>query len=160
VAVSPDKNEDFRPVTVRAARPGDYQTIVGVVDNWWGRPVTSSLPRLFLEHFWNTSLVVEDEQGLAGFLVGFISPSEPQVAYIHFVGVRPDLRKSGLGRRLYGEFAHRIQAEGCSELRAITAPANGGSIRFHERLGFVASEPLADYNGPGNLMVTFRRQLQ
>jgi ribosomal protein S18 acetylase RimI-like enzyme len=145
---------------VRVARPGDYDSIVAVVDDWWGRPVSRSLPRLFLEHFWPTSRVAEDPRGLAGFLVGFVSPAQPQCGYVHFAGVRPDRRTSGLARRLYDEFAVQASAQGCTELRAITAPGNAGSIRFHHRLGFEVSEPVADYNGTGRPMVAFRRRLE
>ena len=36
--------------------------------------------------------------------VGFMSQSRPAEAYIHFVGVHPDERGHGLGRRLYEHF--------------------------------------------------------
>lgn len=64
------------PVDVHVASPNDYDRIVAVVDDWWGRPVVAGLPRLFLDHFWNTSRVAEDEQGLAAFLVAFMSPAQ------------------------------------------------------------------------------------
>ena len=146
-------------LSARVARPEDYEAIVAVVDAWWGRPISSSLPRLFLDHFWSTSRVAEDRQGLAGFLIAFFSPSEPQLAYVHFVGVRPDCRRSGLARQFYEEFADRARQQGRTELQAITAPGNTDSIRFHQGLGFTACEPMADYNGPGRPMVTFRRPL-
>jgi GNAT superfamily N-acetyltransferase len=138
----------------RVARPQDYDRIVAVVDDWWGRPVRASLPRLFLDHFWATSRVAEDEYGLAGFLVAFVSPSQPELAYLHFVGVRPDHRRSGLGRALYGEFLAYASSVGCREACAVTAPGNEGSIRFHQRLGFDVSAPIFDYNGAGWAMVT------
>lgn len=144
---------------VRVASPDDYDQIIAVVDDWWGRPVASALPRLFLDHFWNTSRVAEDHRGLAGFLVAFMSPAQPHVAYIHFVGVRPDLRRTALARAFYEEFTRHARQHGGRELRAITAPGNSGSIRFHERLGFAVSEVAADHNGPGRAMVTFRRDL-
>jgi ribosomal protein S18 acetylase RimI-like enzyme/predicted enzyme related to lactoylglutathione lyase len=144
---------------VRAARPHDYDAIMAVVDDWWGRPVSRSLPRLFLDQFWSTSLVAHDTQGLAGFLVAFVSPGQPRCGYVHFAGVRPDLRRSGLARRLYEEFAKEAGGRGCSELRAITAPGNAGSIRFHRSLGFEVTNPLPDYNGAGRPMVTFSRRI-
>jgi GNAT superfamily N-acetyltransferase len=144
---------------VRVASPQDYGRIVEVVDDWWGRPVSRSLPRLFLDHFWSTSLVAEDEEGLAGFLVAFVSPSQPRCGYVHFAGVRPDLRQGGLARRLYDGFADQAAGQGCTELRAITAPGNVGSISFHRSLGFEVSEPAADHNGPGRPMVSFWRRL-
>lgn len=58
-----------------------------VVVDWWGRPIVASLPRLFLDHFWSTSTVVDDDGRSVAFLVGFLSPSEPGQAYIHFVGI-------------------------------------------------------------------------
>jgi hypothetical protein len=42
-----------RPVNAyqpRSATPGDFDAIVGVVDDWWGRPMVEKLPRLFLDH--------------------------------------------------------------------------------------------------------------
>ncbi len=144
---------------VRTAHPGDYDHITAVVDGWWGRPVAPGLPRLFLDHFWNTSRVAEDQHGLAGFLIGFLSPAQPEVAYIHFVGVRPDLRRSGLARRFYEEFALCTRQHGARELRAITAPGNTASVRFHDRLGFDVSDVVADYNGSGHGMITFRYAL-
>ena len=144
---------------LRQARPDDHAAIVTVVDDWWGRPVSGLLPRLFLDHFWTTSLVAEDDRGLAGFLVGFISPGAPEVGYVHFLGVRPDLRGSGLGRRLYAAFADTATDAGCRELRAITSPANEPSIGFHRSLGFAVSPPVPDHDGPGRAMVVFRRRL-
>jgi ribosomal protein S18 acetylase RimI-like enzyme len=144
---------------VRTARPEDYDAIVEVVDDWWGRPVSRSLPRLFLDQFWSTSRIAEDAQGLAGFLVAFVSPESPRCGYVHFAGVRPDLRRSGLARRLYEDFAKQAAGQGCTRLLAITAPGNAGSIRFHRSLGFAVGEPAANYNGRDRPMVTFSRQL-
>jgi hypothetical protein len=42
---------------LRPARAADYDTIATVVDDWWGRPILSSLPRLFLDHFHRTSII-------------------------------------------------------------------------------------------------------
>jgi ribosomal protein S18 acetylase RimI-like enzyme len=144
---------------IRLARPEDYEHIVAVLDQWWGRPVAASLPRLFLDHFFSTSHIAEDEQGLAGFLVGFISPARPEIAYAHFIGVRPDQRDAGLARALYAQFGDHACRHGCSELWAITSPTNDASIRFHQRLGFTVSGPRANYNGPSTTMVTLRRKL-
>lgn len=43
--------------------------------------------------------------------------------------------------------------------RAVTAPGNHGSIRFHQRLGFDVSAPVPDYNGAGRSKVIFTRIL-
>ncbi len=95
-----------RPVTtaatIRRLRPSDYGTVIAVIDEWWGgRPMSDMLPRLFFEHFADTSFAADRAGTLTGFLVGFLSQSQPGEAYIHFVGVRPGQRGQGLGRRLY-----------------------------------------------------------
>ncbi|MDN3352912.1 GNAT family N-acetyltransferase [Actinomadura sp. DC4] len=68
-----------------------------------------------------TSIVAEDDAELTGFLVGFLSPSAEDAAYIHFVGVAPRFRGSGLGRQLYQRFFDMAQAGSRSTVRAITA---------------------------------------
>ncbi|GAA2860751.1 GNAT family N-acetyltransferase [Nonomuraea rubra] len=146
--------------TLRPATPADYDAIAAVVDAWWGRPISGALPRLFLDHFHRTSLVAEGAGGeLAGFLIGFLSPSLPDEAYIHFVGVAPDARKGGLARTMYERFFELARGDGRRVVKAITAPVNSGSIAFHGRMGFAVSEPVAGYHGPGTSLVTFSRPL-
>ncbi|WP_330461411.1 GNAT family N-acetyltransferase [Streptomyces sp. NBC_00820] len=141
---------------VRPAVPEDYDRIIAVADEWWERPISSVLPRLHLDHFHRTSLVAEDESGLAGFLVGLISPSAPDAAYIHFVGVAPRIRGTGLGRRLYHRFFELAAAEGRSRVGAVTSPQNRRSIAFHTAMGFTVTGPVPDYDGPGADRVVFQ----
>jgi ribosomal protein S18 acetylase RimI-like enzyme len=146
----------------RTARPEDYDAIATVVDDWWGRPILAVLPRLFLDHFHATSLIV-DGPGSGGpprgFLIGILSPSLPDEAYIHFVGVRPGERRTGLARSLYLDFFEMARQNGRRVVKAITGPVNAGSIAFHQRMGFTVTGPLADYNGPGHDHVVFERNL-
>jgi len=44
-------------------------------------------------------------------------------------------------------------------VRAVTAPGNEGSIRFHQRLGFDVSAPMPSYNGARQTKVIFTRSL-
>jgi ribosomal protein S18 acetylase RimI-like enzyme len=143
----------------RMARPADYDAIAAVVDAWWGRPVLPVLPRLFLDHFYRTSLVVDGPAGPLAFLVGILSPSDPDRAYIHFVGVSPAARQQGLARQLYEEFFALARAAGRRVVGAVTAPVNAGSIEFHRSLGFTVTGPVRDYNGPGRESMVFERSL-
>jgi GNAT superfamily N-acetyltransferase len=135
-------------VQIRLIRPRDYGPVISVIDDWWsGRHMADKLPRLFFEHFTDTSFAAEDNGELAGFLVGFISQSRPGEAYIHFVGVRPDERGRGLGRRLYEHFFAAARGRGCELVRSVTAPVNQGSIRFHRQMGFDIEPGDAEING-------------
>jgi ribosomal protein S18 acetylase RimI-like enzyme len=144
----------------RAARPDDYDTIVSLVDSWWGRPISGALQRVFLDHFYSSSLIAERvDGGLAGFLVGFPSPADDTRAYIHFVGVDPAARGSGLGRALYEAFFDAMRADGRTEVHAVTSPVNVDSIAFHRSLGFTVVGPVEGYDGPGADRVLFSRSL-
>ena len=126
------------PVAISPATAGDHERIVSVIDDWWGgRKMRGLLPSLFLEHFASTSLVADDDAGqLAGFLVGFVSQDDPTVAYVHFVGVRPDRRGSGLGRELHDRFASTVAPFGVRVVRCVTSTVNRASVAFHTSIGF------------------------
>jgi L-amino acid N-acyltransferase YncA len=146
-------------IRLRSAEAADYDRIVTVMDAWWGRTVYTSLPRLFLDHFHRTSIVAEQGKDLAGFLVGLLSPSIREAAYIHFVGINPSFRGNGLARQLYRRFFDLAQAENRPVVQAITSPRNHGSIAFHTAMGFTVTGPVPDYNGPAADMVLFQLNL-
>ena len=156
-------------VTLRPLRPSDHAAVIAVIDDWWGgRRMADMLPRLFFEHFTDTSFAAERAGELAGFLVGFLSQSRPAEAYVHFVGVHPGGRGLGLGRRLYEAFFDAVSARGRTVVRAVTAPVNTGSITFHRRMGFEVERGAGDgdvpvaagYDGPGQDRVRFVRYLR
>ncbi|WP_255620971.1 GNAT family N-acetyltransferase [Pseudonocardia sp. DSM 110487] len=162
---------------MRQARAEDHRAIVERVQSWWAdsrtpeqaRELSLLLPRLFLQHFATTSLVVEDDTGVRAFLVGFHSADAADEAYIHFVGVDPQLRGTGAARSLYTAFFAQAAKVGRRTVRATTSPSNTGSIAFHRAMGF-AVEPgdqevdgvsvHSDYDGPGQDRVCFRLELE
>jgi ribosomal protein S18 acetylase RimI-like enzyme len=146
-------------VTVRVAAPEDYDSIAAVMDIWWGRQVVGILPRLFLLHFHSSSLVAHDDAGLAGFLVGFMSPDRTADAYIHAVGIRPDLRSGGLATDLYERFFAQARQAGRTIVTAVTSSTNTGSVVFHRRMGFAIMGPVANYHGPGQDRYVFERRI-
>jgi len=138
-------------VSIRHAQPSDYGRVIQHVNAWWGgREMAPALPQLFFVHFEGTSFVADTDDGqLAGFLVGFFSQTDPSDAYVHFVGVAPQHRGSGLGRELYERFFATARDQGRTVVRCVTSPANGDSVAFHEALGFEVDRIAKDYDGPG-----------
>jgi ribosomal protein S18 acetylase RimI-like enzyme len=138
-------------LTIRHATPSDYDRVIGQVDSWWGgRAMAPMLPKLFFVHFGATSYVVEDDAGsLIAFLTGFLSQTHPTEAYVHFIGVAPEHRGSGLGRRLYERFKEGVRGQGRTVVRAVTSLTNTQSISFHQSLGFEIDGIAANYDGPG-----------
>lgn len=161
------------PVGVELRRPdaGDHAAVVAVIPDWWGLPadthLTALLPRLFFQHFSDHSFLATDASGLAAFLIGFHSSAQADVAYIHFVGVRPDLREGGLARTLYEAFFAEAVTAGRRRVDAITGPGNRRSQAFHRSMGFEATgiaeidgvRAWPDYDGPGEHRVAFTRQI-
>lgn len=149
---------------IRHASPNDYAPVIAVLDEWWGgRAMTDMVPRLFFTKFRPTSFVIErpgDDAapGIRAFLCGFVSETDPADAYIHFVGVHPDERGTGVGRRLYERFFAEVTALGCARVNCVTGPVNTGSVAFHTAMGF-SSKVVADYDGRGNDRVVFERRL-
>ncbi|MEV7614254.1 GNAT family N-acetyltransferase [Streptomyces sp. NPDC089799] len=164
-------------MTTRAAypaltfrRPGeaDHARVLAVLDDWWGgfkgaegsRERALLLPRLYFRHFTATSTLAEYGDGrLAGFLIGFVSQTDPRTAYVHFSGVDPALQGRGVGRLLYEGFFEQVRTRGVRSVGCITSPGNAGSRAFHTRLGFTASGVLPDYDGPGLDRISFHLDL-
>jgi ribosomal protein S18 acetylase RimI-like enzyme len=142
---------------IRHAEPSDYGRVTGVIDEWWGgRQMAAMLPKLFFVHFHDTSFVAEHEGELAGFLCGFRSQTFADEAYVHFVGVDPALRGSGLGRELYDRFFSAVAPR--TVVRAVTSPVNESSVAFHRALGFEVERIDEDYDGNGQARVLLVRR--
>ena len=154
---------------IRHVHPLDYDRVLAVIDRWWdGRPMSARLSHVFFSHFAPTSFVLENDTELIGFLLGFLSQTHPDEAYVHFVGVHPDYRRLGLGRRLYERFCVAAQMNGRRFVRSITSPSNSLSIDFHRSMGFgmlrgdvaIDGVPVwCDYAGAGGHRVVFRREI-
>ncbi|HWU09697.1 MAG TPA: GNAT family N-acetyltransferase [Streptomyces sp.] len=166
---------DDLPTGLRARHPveEDHSRVLAVLDTWWGGLKGEAgrterallLPRLYFQHFTTTSFVVErggegsGDGEIAAFLVGFLSQTEPDTAYVHFVGVDPALHGQGVGRALYRSFFALARSHGRRYVRCVTSPENAASRAFHTRLGFTASATRRDYDGPRLDRVTFAADL-
>ena len=156
-------------ITIRKAKLSDHASIISALKDWWGgRDLTPMLPKLFLNHFYDTSFVIESRNMMIGFLIGFLSPSIKNEAYVHFMGIHPDFRKKGLGKTVYERFFEICREQKRTIVRACTSPVNTGSIAFHRKIGFQI-EPGDDeideipvtrnYNRPDDHKVLFKRPI-
>jgi GNAT superfamily N-acetyltransferase len=126
----------------RTAEGDDAPLVSSAIDDWWpGRHIVHMVcPQLF-EHYGDTCLLVEDEtrpegDRLVGFLLGMMSQRMPDAGYVHYAGVRPEYRGTGLGRQMYERFATMTRERGRGEIFIETSTWNRDSIAFHERMGF------------------------
>lgn len=130
--------------------------------------MAAMLPKLFFVHFRSTSFAAVVDGQVVAFLIGFVSQTYPDQAYIHFLGVHPTRRGEGLGRLLYEHFFGTAASLGCRTVHSVTAPVNRNSIAFHRRMGFSLLEsdvkvngvPVAmGYDGEGEDRVIFTKNL-
>ncbi|MGZ4292272.1 MAG: N-acetyltransferase family protein [Gaiellaceae bacterium] len=143
---------------IRPAEPGDYTSVIAVVDEWWGgRPMAAMLPKLFFIHFRDTSFVAEEDGRVVAFLCGFRSQTFEDEAYIHFVGVEPARRGAGLARELYERFFAAVAPR--TIVRAVTSPLNERSLAFHRALGFEVERVDEEYDGRGEARALLRKLL-
>ncbi len=154
---------------VRNSNPSDHLRIIKVMKAWWdGRELSQMLPRIFLEHFCNTSFIVEKDNTLVAFLVGFFSQYRMEEGYIHFAGVHPHFRGAGIGPYLYNLFSEVCLENWRTMIKSCTSPVNKASISFHKKMGFQIEkgnseldgiQVTLDYNKPNDSKVLFKKIL-
>jgi ribosomal protein S18 acetylase RimI-like enzyme len=145
-------------VTVQRATIEDLQRIVASIEDFWGARDRLALHHaLYIHEFGDTALSHRAPDGtVLAYLLGFLTPA--RAGYIHVVGVRRTHRREGLARGLYEEFEALARSRGALALKAITSPANEGSLAFHRALGFSATE-VAGYSAGGEARIVMRREL-
>jgi ribosomal protein S18 acetylase RimI-like enzyme len=147
-------------VEIRHAKPSDYGRVIGRVNVWWGeREMSPALPKLFFLHFDQTSFVAEDGDRLLGFLCGFLSQTDGDEAFVHFVGVDPERRGEGVARGLYDRFCAEVREHGRRVVRCVASPERADVVSFHEALGFEVERIVPDYDGPGEDRVVLVKRL-
>lgn len=153
---------------IRGITKADWDHVVSVLDRWWGGPSRDlTHPMLFYE-LGHLALVADEGGEMRGFLLGFLAepagataaadPAGPaeRTAYVHLVGIHPDHRRRGVGKRLYEVFLDRARMLGATRAKAITTVGNEGSLDFHRAMGFEVIED-ANYAGPGRGRLVFVR---
>jgi len=106
---------------IRSLTKSDFDFLVSVIDGWWGWPTRDKLYPVYLYQFGDTAFVAEEKGRVIGFVVGFISQTDPREAYIHLVATGPgSRRRGGIARNLYKQFFAAVAAHGCQRVRAIT----------------------------------------
>ncbi|MER6489632.1 GNAT family N-acetyltransferase [Streptomyces griseorubiginosus] len=144
-------------VRIDRADVSDLHQVLADHARFWGeRDLRALHLAALVQEFGSTCLVARAEDGIRGYLLGFVTPD--RTGYVHLVATRDDSRGTGLGRTLYEAFTAAARGQGAVRLKAITSPANTGSLAFHRSLGF-QDRLVEDYDGPGRPRVVFTRDL-
>ena len=100
-------------------------------------PNTAYAYVLLATHFAQSSAVAEDNEGLAGYTVGYRLPEDVETLFIWQIGVLPRARGTGLARKLLQHVIERNSQEPVRYLEATVAPSNTASQRLFR--GFAKS---------------------
>jgi GNAT superfamily N-acetyltransferase len=143
---------------IRGITKQDFDEIVAAFDRWMGGPSSERAHPVFFYELGQHALIAEEAAGMVGFLLGFVAPTTPPIGYVHLVGIHPEYRRQGIGKRLYQAFAERCRQVGAAELKAIASLGHETALRFHGSQGFgVREDP--DYAGRGYARLVFSKAL-
>ena len=142
---------------IRAITKQDFDYIVSVFDQWWGGPSSERASPFFFHELGEYALIAEDDGRVVGFLLGLLG-ADGRTGYVHLVGIDPNYRRRGVGKRLYQHFCDWCREAGLKQLKAIGMVGHEASLRFHTALGCEAKD-VPDYAGPGRARVVFTKQL-
>lgn len=158
----------FEPRAKKTTFAADNMWVEFTDDRQLGVPLSYALPKLFFDHFNDSSFVVYNNDQLIAFLIGLLSQSNNNEGYIHFAGVHPSFRKMGLASHLYSLFFEFCRLHNRDLVKCCTSPVNKMSIQFHTRLGFniEPGDSVIDgvavklhYNRPDDHKVLFSRMI-
>lgn len=160
------------PPTLRHATESDHAAIAAVIDEWFaGRRIAHLAGRSWFRHVGSTSwLAVDEGDRPVGLLLGFRSQDHPEEAVIHLLGVDPNRRRQGMGRRLVEAFATDLAERGATEVVALAWPGDPPAVAFFRAVGFRADDgpgsqnlfgtpAFADFEAPGDDRIVYRRRL-
>lgn len=117
---------------------------------------------LWGQEFAESSVVVESDGGVVGFVTGFIRPGEPETIFVWQVGVDSNQRGKGLAKRMLHEIMDRLAPTGVVQLRTTVSPDNEASKRTFGALArerglaltredFISAELLGEGHEPEDL---------
>ncbi|HEY1466605.1 MAG TPA: GNAT family N-acetyltransferase [Acidimicrobiales bacterium] len=137
-------------VVIREAQHSDITEIVSIYDDvlattsavWREQPTTSGERERWLDDKQGANhpvLVAVDASGVLGFVSYRPFRDWPGYAHTieHTIHVRPDARGRGVGALLLASVEDRARSNGVHVMVAATDATNQGSIRFHQRAGFI-----------------------
>lgn len=119
------------PMTCRAPVPADAAAVWRLVASSGELDVNSPYAYvLAFHHHHATSIVAEVEGEVAGFVLSYRPPEQPDTLFVWQVGVAPAHRQHGLGRRLLLAALGRERCRDVRYLEATVTPNNRASARL------------------------------
>ena len=131
---------------IRNVEKSDQDRILDVMVNWWGgRDLRNLVFSGLFTHFTDTCFVVEENNAMIAFLLGYLVQNNTKEAYINWIGVHPDFRNKGIARLLYERFYDVAKKNGRNNITCGTSIVNVKSMEWHKKMGFSVVEDKDHY---------------
>lgn len=123
---------------IRLLGPGDESVLERVAPDVFDHPVRPELVAELLADPRHHLAVAVDGDEVVGFAsaVHYIHPDKEAELWINEVGVAPDHRRRGLGRRLMRALLEHAATLGCREAWVLTERGNAPATELYRSMGF------------------------
>lgn len=98
---------------------------------------------LWCRDFSDTTVVARGDDGVRGFVTGYVRPEAHDTFFVWQVAVSPRHRGRGLARRMLDHIGDGLAARGCRYLEATVTPSNTASARLFASFAEGRGAPLA-----------------
>lgn len=134
---------------VRRATPADLETLTLLGREIFGMEAHDIYTfRQLLDISRPLAFVATVQGRHAGYAI--VAPTwEARCAWLLTLGVVPDYRRQGIGRKLMGAVVQGLTRLNVSEIKLTVEPYNENAKNLYASMGFVCEGNCADYFGPG-----------
>lgn len=142
------KKQSDKPIHIRQATREDVGALFALDQKCFrpGIAYSKTELRYFLFHQRSSSVVAEDEGGIAGFaIVEFQLEEGRRIGHIVTIDVAPEQRRRGVGRLLMDALLVCCRGARAGSLRLEVAVDNEGAQAFYRLLGFAQTGRIRGY---------------
>lgn len=171
-----ERDRERTPASEVSLRPADDEDARAVKKLARRCPPLEAYPRhqykILLRHAGNVCCVAESGDGIQGYVMGIPSARRSGVYFMWQIGVAPEQRGTGLGRRLLAYVERRLAAADYDTLEVTVDPENDTSCRLFEAADYRNISrregpavrvdgrwAVRDYYGPDAHFVLFEKRL-
>lgn len=123
--------------TFRKSHPGEFLDIHAFAADC---PPLEAYPehiyKIILRYFSDTCFVCARDNRIAGFVMGFFSQGRAKTYFLWQIGVSPEMRGRGLGRKLLGYVENELKKAGGERIELTIDPGNLPSLRLFAGGGY------------------------
>jgi len=149
-------------ITLRGYRSGDFEAMFALDEICFSPAFRFSrgAMRKFAEAKRARVVVAEQAGKLVGFCIVHVERGGGgRVGYVVTLDVAPEVRRSGLAKRMVMELERQVREEGAGAMVLHVSVENEGAVRFYESLGYERAFTEEDFYGDGLGAWVYRKGL-